>query len=423
MRKILMVLAAVGGSAFCFPLFAEEEDLFTQLDTNKDGFVTGDEVEGGKKALFERLVRVADENGDKKLSKDEFAKGTQKSTEEKPPLTGDTRRPGGAGASGAQIKEYLSRMDKNGDGKISKEEAPERMKENFDRLDANKDGFITTEEFLRGAAGLGGRPADAPPGAPAGGGDGKAAEEIFTKHDANSDGKLTKDEVPEEQKEMFQRIADRLGVDSLTKEQFVRALAQRRPDGGRPPEGRPGEPGRPGAGPGGGPMVALPVLKALDADGDGEISKAEIEGAAKALAALDKNGDGKLSRDEILPNIGPGGFPGQPGRPGAAGRPGQPGTPGPGRPDAAARPNIEEMVRRLKEADKNGDGKISKEEAPDQLKENFDRIDANGDGQLDESELKTIFERVRETGARRPEGGRPEGRPERKPDEKKEEPK
>lgn len=402
MRTLFLTLAALGGSALAgAPLFAEEGDLFTQLDANKDGFVSGDEVEEGKKALFDRLVRVADENGDKKLSKEEFAKGTQKSTDPKPPLAGEPGRAGGA----PNIKEFLSRLDKNGDDKISKEEAPERMKENFDRLDANKDGNIDAEEFAKAAAGFGGRPGGAPPGTPApGGGDAKAAEETFSKHDANSDGKLTKDEVPDEQKEMFQRITQRLGTDSLTKEQFVRAMAQRRGEGGRPPEGRPGEPGRPGF-PGG--MPPLPVLRALDADGDGEISKAEIEGASKALAALDKNGDGKLSRDEILPNFA-GGFPG---RPGAEGRPGQPGI--------AARFNPEEMLRRLKEADKNGDGKISKEEAPERMKENFDRIDANGDGQLEESEIKAMVERLREAGGRRPEGGRREGRPERKPEEKK----
>jgi Ca2+-binding EF-hand superfamily protein len=298
----------------------------------------------------------------------------------------------------------MRRIDKNGDGKISRDEAPERMKENFDRLDANKDGNIDAEEFARSLTAFGGRPGGVPPGAPAaGGGDAKAAEEIFTKHDANSDGKLTKDEISEEQKEMFQRMLERLGGDSVNKEQFVRAMMFQRGAGGRPPGGRPGAPGQPGAG----PMVTLPVLRALDADGDGEISKAEIEGAAKALAALDKNGDGKLSRDEILPNFN-GGFPG---RPGAEGRPGQPGPGGRGNP--------EEIARRLKEADKNGDGKISKEEAPDQLKERFDRIDSNGDGQLDEAELKVMFERMREAGGR-PEGGRPAGRPERKPEEKKE---
>src|SRR6187455_2869646 len=121
MRKFLLTLATLGGSALCSQLFAEEGDLFTQLDTNKDGFITENEVEGSKKALFDRLVRVADENGDKKLSKDEFAKGTQKSTEEKPPLAGDPRRPGPGGGGIPNPKEFLSRLDKNGDGKISKD--------------------------------------------------------------------------------------------------------------------------------------------------------------------------------------------------------------------------------------------------------------------------------------------------------------
>ena len=44
-----------------------------------------------------------------------------------------------------------------------------------------------------------------------------------------------------------------------------------------------------------------PLVRALDADRDGEISAEEIANAAKALATLDQNGDGKLTRDEIAP--------------------------------------------------------------------------------------------------------------------------
>ena len=160
MRKFLLTIAALGGGVLCTPLFAEDVDLFTQLDTNKDGYIASDEVEGSKKALFERLVRVADEDGDKKLNQKEFAKGTQKSAEAKPPLAGDAggRGRSGGGAGAPNFKEILSRLDKNGDGKISKEEAPERMKENFDRLDANKDGNLDPAELVRMATG-GGNPA------------------------------------------------------------------------------------------------------------------------------------------------------------------------------------------------------------------------------------------------------------------------
>ena len=54
----------------------------------------------------------------------------------------------------------------------------------------------------------------------------------------------------------------------------------------------------------GGLMQMLPVLLALDKDGDGEISNDEIEKAEEGLVKLDKNGDGKLTGDELRPNRG-----------------------------------------------------------------------------------------------------------------------
>jgi hypothetical protein len=41
----------------------------------------------------------------------------------------------------------IDRMDRNGDGKLSKDEVPERMAQRFDRIDTNGDGFIDAEEF------------------------------------------------------------------------------------------------------------------------------------------------------------------------------------------------------------------------------------------------------------------------------------
>jgi EF hand len=44
-----------------------------------------------------------------------------------------------------------------------------------------------------------------------------------------------------------------------------------------------------------------PIVKALDANGDGVIDATEIANAPAALKTLDKNGDGKLTRDELRP--------------------------------------------------------------------------------------------------------------------------
>src|SRR4051794_40493325 len=109
---------------------------------------------------------------------------------------------------------------------------------------------------------------------------------------------------------------------------------------------RPGRGGPPG---GGGPP--LPVLAALDADGDGELSAKEIDNAAAALRTLDKNKDGKLTRDELLPAS----------REGGAGGPGG--------------SNPEELVARMMAFDKDGDGKLSKDELPERMRDLLERAD------------------------------------------------
>lgn len=68
-------------------------------------------------------------------------------------------------------------------------------------------------------------------------------------------------------------------------------------------------PGGPsGGGPGGpGGGMRNPIFAALDANSDGEIDATELNNATAALKKLDKNGDGKLTREELRPAGGPGG--------------------------------------------------------------------------------------------------------------------
>src|SRR5207302_1971208 len=159
--------------------------------------------------------------------------------------------------------------------------------------------------------------------------------------------------------------------------------------------------------PGAPPMVGG-LFAALDTDRNGELSTAEIVAAGSTLLKLDKNGDGKLTPDEVFggqPGGGPPGRPGE-GRPGAGhpANPPPPGAPG-GRPGQRGLGglNPEEFRERLKQADANGDGKISKDEAPAIIKDRFDRIDGNGDGFIDDTEVRQMLRRMAEgAGNQRP---------------------
>ncbi|HEX9048809.1 MAG TPA: hypothetical protein VF988_17420, partial [Verrucomicrobiae bacterium] len=75
-------------------------------------------------------------------------------------------------------------------------------------------------------------------------------------------------------------------------------------------------PPKPADAPADAPLPPMPlIVKALDANGDGVIDATEIANAPAALAKLDKNGDGKLTRQEFL-----GRRPGHPAHGGGAGK-------------------------------------------------------------------------------------------------------
>ncbi len=55
--------------------------------------------------------------------------------------------------------------------------------------------------------------------------------------------------------------------------------------------------------------------------------------------------------------------------------------------------------------DADGDGRITREEAPDFMKDRFERMDTDGDGFVDSDEVEAMAERMgRGRGGRRPGG-------------------
>jgi Ca2+-binding EF-hand superfamily protein len=173
-------------------------------------------------------------------------------------------------ANGPDPAELFGRLDADKDGQLTADEVPLDKRRLFERLlrtsDKNHDGKLSAEEF---AAGL--KPAEPkPPEAGDRGGedrrpDGPSPERMFRRLDANGDGKVTPDEVPEPRRERFKQLlrrGDRDGDGALDREEFVKVMSaiMARQKAGGPPQGRPD--------------------------------------AKRLFARLDKNGDGKLTADE-----------------------------------------------------------------------------------------------------------------------------
>jgi len=260
----------------------------------------------------------------------------------------------------------FAELDKNGDGKVTADEVPASQKRFFNRLlrvaDGDRDGALTREEFVAGA-----KPDDLQVTAPANlggmrGGPGQFdPSQIFQRFDRNRDGKLELAEIPEQARERFAPLFDRLQKKELTRDEFARGLERLRGTAGAAPMRAPAEAARPT-----------------------RLSKDELQKAIMRFEELDRNKDGYLDAAELF------GESREPG--GAPARPVPPDDKPPAvRPDAANRPapgNSANGKTAIARMDTDGDGRISRSEARGRLNGNFDKIDANADGFLARDEIR-----------------------------------
>lgn len=110
-------------------------------------------------------------------------------------------------------------------------------------------------------------------------------------------------------------------------------------------------------------------FKKIDADGNGTLSREEIEKGMPRLVkdfdAIDTNKDGQVSHDELRAYM-----------------------------RGKAQAIKQKGAERFRQADTDGDGSLSKEEAEKgmpRLAKDFDAIDANQDGKLSQDEIRTYM--------------------------------
>ena len=147
-------------------MVAKVREHFAELDANKDGSLTKEEADAGRKVLKERIrTRLGerkerrdpaqafdrfDSNKDGAISRDEFAQHREERIERRVERRADA-------APGAHRRMRMHRFggmgghmfemaDANRDGRVTLQEATDAAVRHFDMADANRDGRITPDE-------------------------------------------------------------------------------------------------------------------------------------------------------------------------------------------------------------------------------------------------------------------------------------
>ncbi len=235
----------------------DPERIFRQLDTNADQSITAEEIVPGHAPLFDRLVRTADSDGNGQLSLAEFSRGLQHSRPAKPVLEKPGSRLPGADA----LLLLVVQMDVDADGILELQEIPSHLRFFFDRIEkrigSNEQREINVQlltqasplltQFAQKAAErlkldveleiallpekqwamIQRLEGPRRPGRMLA--DPQQAKTLFRRFDANGDGKIGLDEVPEQFADRFDQLLDRAdrNQDEHLSEDEMLALSRR----------------------------------------------------------------------------------------------------------------------------------------------------------------------------------------------------
>jgi len=306
MRMMLAVFVVAGLSAASLQAEdskAGQADVFKRLDANGDGKLRAEEVPADKRAFFDRALRSGDVDGDGALNAAEFAKAFS-AGKDSGRERDSRRRPGSSSASRSTpyAANFIRRLDKDGDGKVSSEELPEtyraRLGVKFEKFDKDKDGALNRQEVaaMLTASDSSRRPSEAPSrdsdrARPSSRDAAQPSQDaLFAILDRDRDGKLSRREL-----EAAGSILARLDRDkdgSVSKREIAAVASDRAPSS-RPSRERFSRERDSRGG-------ISSYAKRLDKNNDGKITREEASGPIKErFDRLDEDGDGILKIEDV----------------------------------------------------------------------------------------------------------------------------
>ena len=271
----------------------DKVQLFQAMDTDGDGIVRETEIGPHHQRLFQRLVRRADTDNDGGLNAHEWQRGFEGQRIDRPleTLPEETSEEDLPAAVFAQL-------DQDRNGSLAQDEVPPRVRANWDDVlklaDGNGDGRITRNEFMRRYPRLAHRFKNGVDRI------GQLTPEMFGRLDADGDGVVRLDELPDERRQQLLRLfslADQNADGGLDKDEVEAGLAAlRRMMAEDLPVQRKENANQPD-------RTAAEIIERamrLDVSGDGQVGRDEARGPlAKQFQQIDSDGNGALDRGEI----------------------------------------------------------------------------------------------------------------------------
>jgi len=205
--------------------------------------------------------------------------------------------------SSTSAEDLFAKLDRNADGRVSRDEVSESQQKFFQRAlrvaDLNEDGSLSPEELNRAV--MDPRPVELP---------GQNMSQRMANFNAemldrNRDGRITADEVPGPLKERFEQMLDRVGQKSVDVNQLQAFLRGERPEPASTKASRDDEMMKSkSAGESGNSTSQRSGDQKTRVKADRAKNKRSDEtGTSEVFRQLDRNSDGKLADDEIPPRL------------------------------------------------------------------------------------------------------------------------